>query len=80
VNPHKVILEEMKRDGYPEIFELLRKGVRETNESTHVHSHCQVLPFNGSDSFWFPLSFSPGGYFLSEKESNQMPLYGIPPI
>ena len=42
MNPHKIVMEEMKRDSYPEIFVLLRKETYKSCKSTELHSICQV--------------------------------------
>ena len=46
MDSHKIIVKEVKRDGCPEIFELLRKGICQSGKSTHLHTHGQVLTLN----------------------------------
>ena len=46
MQPHKVVMREVKRDRCPMVIDLLRKGVRQPRKPAHAHSHCEVLPLN----------------------------------
>jgi hypothetical protein len=46
VNPAEIIVREVQSAGGLQVPQLLREGVRQARESTHLHSHGEILPFN----------------------------------
>lgn len=46
MNVHEIVIEEMQCNRRFEIVYFLRKCVRKSSKSTHLHTYCQVLPFN----------------------------------
>ena len=46
MNPAKIIVHEMERDGVLQVIDLLRKGVSQPGKPSHAHAHSQILPFN----------------------------------
>lgn len=46
MNSHEVVMKEMQGKCRFEVFEFLRKSVGKSSESTHLHTHSQVLSLN----------------------------------
>jgi hypothetical protein len=46
MNPAKIAVHKVKRDGVLVILQLLTKSVRQSRETTIAHSQRQILPFN----------------------------------
>ena len=46
VNPAKIVVHVMERNGVLQVFEFLREGIRQAREPAHRHSHGQILSLN----------------------------------
>jgi len=46
MNPAKVVMHVVKRNGMFQVLNFLRECVSQTSESAHGHAHCEVLPLN----------------------------------
>src|SRR5260370_2331307 len=46
VNQAKVVMHVMRRECMLQILQLFRKGVCQSRETAHRHSHCQILALN----------------------------------
>ena len=46
MNPHKVMMHVKQSDHMHVVLDLLREGVSQASEATHIHSHVEVLAFD----------------------------------